>query len=314
MFSTTFNIAKARRWQEKRKRIQAASGAQKLRLLQSFGEEIRTLAPAFNRATTVEKQDIASAAEVSSAFGAILGAWLNLDPTNPQWPGRDRLYVIRRDDLINACAALSVCGFFPPETVAGLVEDVDTKGRKAVVPGIESPGVPVDEIPQLIWESATESARDKRRWRETLGSAGHNAWLSPVWRDAPETWRTCVILDTADPVTAQCRDLVRREDERLAGLVALVKTPEDAAHAVAEDWWGAGWDAALMDKSDILQMHDLLGGGRLEKPLAIVLSTSTKGRLLPHISKTVVRRRESGLLGEMSDEQFNALMGESLEI
>lgn len=312
MFSTAFNLAKARRWQEKRKRIRAASGAQKLRLLRSFGEEIRALAPTFTRVATVEKQDIASALEVSSAFGAILGGWLNLDPTNPLWPGRDRLFVIRRDDLINACAALSVCGFFPPEEVPELVEAVDARGSAAAVPGIESPGVPADELPRLVWESATESARDKKRWRDALGSGMRDMWFSPGWSDAPETWRTCVVLDVADPVTARCRDLLRRRDEVPAGLVALVKAPEGAAHGVAEDWGSAGWEAVLVDKGDLVRMHDVLSGAKPGVPLAIVLSTSTESEALPHISRTIVRRRESGLLGEMSDEQFNALMDESL--
>ncbi len=40
MLSNAYNFVQARLWQEKRKRIRAAAGVQKLRLLQSFGEEI----------------------------------------------------------------------------------------------------------------------------------------------------------------------------------------------------------------------------------------------------------------------------------
>ncbi len=47
-------------------------------------------------------------------------------------------------------------------------------------------------------------------------------------------------------------------------------------------------------------------------PLAIMIAIG-QGSGTPHISRTAIRRKESGLLGEMSDEQFNEIMGEVLK-
>lgn len=311
MLAKASNIAQARRWQEKKRRLRAAAATEKLRLLLSFGEETRALASTFGRTgSTTHKYTPASVPEVSAAICAILCAWLNLDPTNPEWPGRDRLFLTRRRDLLNSCAALSTCGFFPSEAVVDLVVAVEAEGTKAVIPGVEAPGAPAEDIPRLFWESAAESARDKKRWREVLGAGVHADWFSPVWRDSPETWRSCVVLDAEDEVSAAVRALARREDESAAGMVALVKASEIMSEGVVKEWWDGGWDVILADCGDLVQVYSLLVDLRLERPLAIILSKFSAPN---KNSKTVVRRRESGLLGEMPDDIFSELMKESLK-
>lgn len=308
MFASTYNIVKARQWQEKRRRIRSASGAVKLRLLQSFGDEIRALPPA----------PAAPPPEPISFFNAVLGAWLNIDPANPDWPGRDRLFVVPRAELVNACAFLAVCGFFAPEKLPDLVENIGAFGLTATVPGLESPGIAAEEIPHLLWESAVASARDKRRWREVSASFGHDDWFSPAWRDAPESWRTCVVLDSEAPVAAACRELAGRREDQAVGLVALVNAPEACAAAVVGDWEAAGWRAVMTGARDIARVHDILAEATLEQPFAVVLSVaSAKGVAAAGAggAAKAVEKRSGGaeLLGEMSDEAFTALFDESLK-
>lgn len=305
------DIGRAQRWQKMREDIKLASGTKRLELLRYFGVQIRALIPSVVRAATVEPEDIARAMEIASMQGAVIGAWLSLDPANPDWPGRDRLFVIRHEDRINACAVLAALGFFPADTVAELVERVDTEGRRAVVPGIEAPGAPAEEIPDLMWESAVESARDKRRWRERLADTDLS-WADPAWRDSPATWRTCGVFDAADPVAEKCRDLPLRGGETPAGLVALVKVPHVDAAAHADTWRAHGWETAIVNRSDYLGIYALLENAPLDKPLAVMLGLG-KAATPRHISRTTIRRKESGLLGEMSDEQFSEIMGESLK-
>lgn len=305
------DISRARRWQKMRKRIRHASGTDRLNLLRYFGDQIRALIPSVARAATVELEDITRAIDVASMHGAVIGAWLSMDPANPTWPGRDRLFVIRHEDLINTCSGLAALGFFPPNKVVELVERVGAEGRRATVPGIEFPGAPAEEIPNLMWESATESARNKRRWRERLAETGAG-WADPAWRDSPAAWRTCGIFDIADPVSAKCRELPMRGGEAPAGLVVLLKVPQAEAASHADNWYAHGWETAIVNRDDYLSLYEILVAASMDKPLAVMTAVG-QGSTVPHISRTVIRRKESGLLGEMSDEQFNEIMGESLK-
>lgn len=312
MLTLAYNIVKARRWQEMRRRIQALPGVERMRLLGQIADDIRMLAPVAAHAATIERDDTDRAAEAADIYSVIIGAWLALDPTNPGWPGRDRLFVSRRDDLICACSALSSLGFFPADQVPGLVEEVDAEGSRAVVPGLENPGASSAEIPDLVWASALESARSKKRWRSTVGSNLLNAsWVDPHWRGAPESWRTCVVLDAVEPVTLACRDLPLREGDKPAGLLALVKAPGARTADIVETWGKAGWDTASIDHDDAAQIYEALSTAYLHRPLALVLTMDNTAEKIPHIFDT---RRESVLLGEMSDEQFSAIIGESLQL
>ncbi len=116
---SAYNITVARRWQEKRRRIRAVSGDDRLRLLRSFGEAVRALPPPSSGAAA------AAPPEDDPLFDAVIGAWLSLDPSNPDWPGRDRLFLTRREDLAPACAVLSICGFFPPRKLPAPINSIN---------------------------------------------------------------------------------------------------------------------------------------------------------------------------------------------
>lgn len=304
------DVGRARHWLRLRDRIRKSrNGPERLNLLRRFGDEIRNLMPMVVKASTVEKDDITRAHEVATAHGVVIGAWLQLDPMNPDWPGRDRMFVMRREDLINTCSVLSTLGFFPPEQVAYLVEQVDLEGSAAVVPGLESPGYPAEEILAKLWDSAVESGRSKRRWREQM--SGDPDWVDPAWLESPAVWRSCAIFDVSDPVTEQCRLLPAKAGDRPAGLVALVKVARADAHRLAELWTESGWESVVVNRNDSLSLYDVLMHADMGKPLAVMLAIGAMASQ-SHVSRTVIRRRESGLLGELSDDKFNEVMGEFL--
>ncbi len=311
MFRIVHHVGRAMRWQALRRRIRQANHSERMRLIRQFGGEIRSIMPNVLRSPDVERDHINRALEIANSLGAIIGGWLQIDPGNPTWPGRDRLFVIRREDLINACSVLAVIGCFSPDVVAEMVEKVDLEGSRAYIPGIESPGVPTNDVPNLMWESALESARSKRSWREKMEEFGNIDWAEPDWVDSPAAWRTCGIFDNADPVTAQCRDLLLREGDNPAGLVAVVKAGREEAFDVADAWADVGWDVDVIHRSDCVGIYELLSETVFDTPLAIIVGVGQSGSR--HFSRSEIRRRESGLLGEMSDEQFNEIMGESLK-
>lgn len=298
------------RWQKLREQIQFSQNSQqRLDLLRTFGDEIRRFLPDAAKAATVDRDDLARALEVATIHGAIIGSWLDLDPENPDWPGRDRLFIVRRDDLITTCCVFAGLGFFDETIVGSVIDYVDSSGSKAFVPGIEAPGAPVDAIPDLLWESAVESARSKKKWREA--NINHSNWADEKWAASPAVWRSCAILDTADPVTEKCRYLAARDDDAAAGLVVIIKVPRSEAPQLADSWAECGWDTQLKNRSDCLGIYQTLAEATFERPLAILITVGAM-QTPQHISKTIIRRRESGLLGEMSDEQFNALISDCI--
>lgn len=304
------DVGRARHWLRLRDKIRKSpTGPDRLALLRRFGDEIRALMPMVVKASTVEKDDITRAHEVATAHGVVIGAWLQLDPMNPGWPGRDRMFVTRREDLINTCSVLSTLGFFPPEQVADLVELVDTEGRDAMVPGLEAPGYPAEEILTMLWESAVESGRSKRRWREQM--AGDLDWVDPTWLESPAVWRSCAIFDASDPVTELCRVMPGEGADNPVGLVAMIKIARADAHGLAELWQDSGWESVVVNRNDSLGLYDTLMNADMGRPLAVMLSIGAMASQ-PHVSRAAIRERESGLLGELSDDQFNEVMEEFL--
>lgn len=303
------DLQRIERWQKLRSQIRNSKNNQRLlELLRTFGDEIRRFLPDAAKAATVDRDDIVRALDVASIHGAIIGSWFNFDPQNPFWPGRDRLFVIRRDDLITTCSIFAALGFFSPDIVGNIVDHVESSGSKSFVPGIEAPGSPVDLIPDLLWESAIESGKSKKRWKEA--NLNQSNWANNRWAESPAVWRTCAILDTADPVTEKCRSLTLRPGDQPAGLVVFIKVPRSEAGPLADAWSECGWNTAVQNRSDCLGIYQLLSDADFDRPLAVMIDIGATPTPM-HFSKTIMRRRESGLLGEMSDEQFNALISDS---
>lgn len=304
------NTVHEARWLTLRRRIGIVGGPVRLRLLGLFADDVRAKGAVIAQ-TRAEQGEIVGYMDAAAILGVIFGAWLALEPTNPAWPGRDRVFVTCREDLLHCCAALSALGFFRVEEVDGFLSRLERDGGNAVIPGIEAPGARQEDIPDLIWESAVESARSKRRWREAMGKDGDTSWAEPRWRDSPAAWRTSAVVNAADPVADMCRVLPARGGEAVAGLAVFVKTPRVDAPDLEERWRDAGWEAAVVNRSDSLGAYDCLAAATMDKPFALILATG-RGASARVSARLQVRSGEPELLGEMSDEQFGAIMGESL--
>lgn len=310
MLKKVFNMQRAVRWRAIRSLIRKADNAERYRLLRRFGDEIRSLASDAIR-DSANEWDINVTLELATSIGAILGGWWNAWPPNPEWPGRDRLFLGRRDDLLPVSCCLAGLGFFPVNQVAGIVDAALEQGAEGSIPGLEAPCLPPGTIVELAWESALESGRSKRRWRDFLGGEAGKEWADPVWSDSPETWRTCIALDGLTPEAHTLRDMPARGGERPAGLLVVAVVNRTDAAGIAEEWRAAGWEAVVVARSDCLGLYQTMTSAERGRPQVVVLAVGTG----PALFSTRIRekRRDTGLLGEMSDEQFNALVNESLQ-
>lgn len=303
------DIGRAKRWQAVRRKIRLADPDERYQLLRYFGNEIRVLTPMAVKEST-GTWDMNAATEIMSAQGTLMGGWWQADPTNPKWPGRDRLFLGRREDLPGVCCCLAILGFFPADRVASLIDGVLTDGREAAIPGIEHPGADPEEIPALAWESAIESARSKRRWRDYLGMDAGRQWAEKSWRESPAVWRTFALLDALSPAAADLMHYPARAGDAPAGFVTLIMVNRTEAPSLADEWQAAGWEASVVAKNDFQSLYDALATARDDRPTAIMLGI---GQSPSFVSRTVRRVREPTLLGELSDEQFHAIMGESIQ-
>lgn len=308
MLKIVHDVARAKRWQKIRRKIRSASGHERYRLLRRFGDEIRAISPLVAKASA-QSWDMAAALELSTMQGVVIGGWAEMSPANPDWPGRDRIFLTRKEDLVTTCAILSTLGFFPSDQAAALLDQAEADGRDAVIPGIECPGARPAETMAMAWESAVESGRSKRRWRDRFAKQNPK-WAEPWWRESPAAWRTCVAADAGTPHAELLRDFPLRGGERPAGFVALLMAPRNEADALAEQWARSGWETETINRTDCVTLYHTLIRTPGAKPLAVFLATAQPGS--QNMTRIRLRRKEAELLAELSDDQFNALMGETL--
>lgn len=308
MQKMNFDPIRSYRWRATRRRIAIGSPSERATLLTRFGDEIRSLIPLVVRASRTD-WDLASCFELSTALGVIVGGWLAVDPRNPEWPGRDRLYLCRRQDWIAACSVLSLSGFFPPEYVGRMVDSLETE-KPSPIPGIEMIGQPSRLLAKAAWDSALESNRSKRRWRENFSDNDNLDWVEPIWRNSNAVWHTCIVLDHEDESLPAIRNLAAASVENPAGLLALISVPRDDALLVANQWRECGWETLVVSRNDPCELYSCLCTPSGSRPIAIMLTFSDE----PEMPSTgTVRRGESMLIGELPDDQFNALMDATLQ-
>lgn len=309
MHKTLPDALRTHRWRTTRNLVLRATASDRDRLLHQFGDEIRALAPLAARGSSKD-WDIGACLELATALGVILGAWMTAEPANPEWPGRDRIFLARSADTLAAGAALSTFGFFQPEYAAKLV-DAAVNGDKNAIPGLESVCAPTRELATEAWESGLESAWSKRRWRQHFGPGAGLDWANPEWRDAPGVWRTCIVFEHQDEAAPLCRALPEQDGECPAGLSAVIVAPQNESVPLAQQWRDSGWESMVVDRSDGPGLYNVLTAPASDKPRAIILAIGQATSL--GTSATTFRlARQGTLLGELSDDQFNAIMDSTL--
>ncbi len=310
MPQNVFDPLRIARWKALRQKLKHRGDGEQRQLLRSLGEEIRAFVPVVAK-ISIRDWDSIACQEMAMPLGIVIGAWLNAEPANPAWPGRDRLFLARSCDLVAACSALALAGFFPPGQAAELLDrTLAATGDTVEIPGLEA--IPEDAavLLKLARDSAVESGRSKRRWRDIFADGSAAAWADPAWQKSPAVWRTCLVAEADAEGMEEFRDVAGRGGDAPAGLAALLIAERDLASGQAEEWRAAGWEAMVIDKSDCLGLYRALAAPAGDSPLAVLLDIG-RAAVTPS-GRFAGRVGAEKLLGELSDEQFNAIMGESL--
>lgn len=292
--------ARIARWRMRTRSLRAASGGEQFRTLREFGDSVRSLAAMATRASPVPR-NIDASLDLVEALSVVVGGWLSADPYNPDWPGRDRLFIGRKQSLLAACAALASAGFFSPENVTRLADEKE-KGYAAFIPGLESADA---DMPASAWRSAVASGQDKQAWRHVFETDAGAGWVDPNWAKNPYLWRTCLIIDSEGREAEACLGLPSSEGGAPRGISVLVATPWDVTDEHEERWRLAGWNTAILDRSDYLSLYTRLTASPGDEPAAILLSMAAS-------SNRAKESAQTSLIGNLSDEQFNTMFNQTL--
>lgn len=218
---------------------------------------------------------------------------LRYDPSNPEWPGRDRFVLSTGHYSIAMYAALAAAGLLP-------VDELESYGLN----GSRLPMSTFDELPgiEVVGGSlgqglgqAIGMALGQRL--DQLGARVY-AELSDGELQEGSTWEGAFAAATF----------------KLDNLVALIDCngiqADGAIHVqiepVAEKWRSFGWDTTEINGNDMAALTTALAGARAidGRPKAIVLRT-TPGKGVPGIE-----RRERAHFVRIADDEWATLSAE----
>lgn len=291
-------------WRALRRKIRASTGMERHKLLRGYGDEICFIVSMAVKMSSND-WDMDKSMEFADILGVISGGLIVVDPYNPEWPGRDRLVVGGNESMLAVCSAFSTMGYFLPEQVPVLA-DAALTGETVEIPGLDLPSPGID-MPQHVWDLGIEARERKMLWRGGHRPSSGRDWADPAWNSSPALWRTFAIVKAGSDEEKTIRNLPEGAGGDPAGLTVVIATPNREAALLASVWRDAGWEAEAVGSGDRLRLYEALWEGKPERPQAIMLgmdATSTTGR----------RNMDLPLIGEMSDEQFNDLMGEFFHI
>lgn len=288
-------------WQEWRRRLRICSDEVLSQELKRLGEDVRDIAAI--AATVLSRRDASAVnLDLADAVAIFLCGVANLDPLNSEWSGRDRILLEEGDNLLIFCAALARMGFFSPGATTTVIEKA-MSDESFSLPGVEL--TPGGTTLATGWEMAVEARNEKLRW---LAAWLDTSWADPVWRDSPVGWRVFSWLSWRDPAMDGVCSLPTASEEVSAGFTALITAPYEEATRLAELWRELGWDAFVVSRDDRLGLYQTLSRIPEEKPMAVFIGV---GEVYDASRRD---HEDTKLLGEMTDEQFHAVMDEYFNV
>lgn len=244
--------------------------AEKARLLRRYIIEMTTEAGSGHPSSSMSCTELV----VALYFGGIL----RHDPTNPNWPDRDRFILAKGHACPAQYAAMALAGYFPVAdlmTLRKLGSPLEGHPNSRKLPGIEAPTGSLGQGLSLALGMALAAKLDGASWRAwtILGDGEINE--GQVWEAAlaASQHRADNLIAIVDANTAQqtgyTKDVLNTEPK-------------------PEKWAAFGWEVQEIDGHDLAQVVSALhraGQGGTGKPQAIIART-LKGKGVGFVEKS----------------------------
>jgi transketolase len=213
---------------------------------------------------------------VTDILSTLVFGVLDLDPTRPDWPDRDRLILSKGHCAAALYAVLAMRGFIDPARLTTFMQPLSALNghpNRRKVPGVEA----------------------------NTGPLGHGLPIGVgcaiAARMSGATWRTFVVLGDGEMQEGSNWEAAMSAGHRgLDNLVAIVDRNRLQQGARTEDtcrldpltdkWTAFGWDAVEVDGHDHGALFDLFTRPRRGRPLAVVANT-IKGKGVSFIEDRV---------------------------
>lgn len=189
-------------------------------------------------------------------LAVICGGFLDVDPFNPDWPGRDRLFVGGPGHLVAALAAAAATGHF---SLSSVPEAATAEIAMDGAPGLEAiPASPIQAL-TLGLESATKSAIDKETWRRFFRASQEAGGGATGWEDRPAVWNTYVVVDGSVLDAAFWEKAESADARRAAGLTVVVAcTGNTNQKPIAERWEACGWETDCITGQTLFPLYQAI--------------------------------------------------------
>jgi transketolase len=212
---------------------------------------------------------IGGAFSIAEVLVALYFHHLRIDPTNPDWPDRDRLVFSKG----HACAMLYTClahrGYFPVEELATF-RDLNSRlqghPERQKTPGIEIPAGPLGHGVAVGAGMALAAKMDgsKRRAYAVLGDGEINAGV--IWEGA---------LVAAKYQLDNLVAILDYNGVQQTGTTAEVLPTEP----IADKWRSFGWQAIEIHGHNMAQVLDALDkADEIHARPTVIIARTTKGK------------------------------------
>lgn len=252
-------------WRKRRLSFSQANLSEKVALLIPTSSDIRR-----KILRTIKKAGLGHIGgdfSVTDILVTLFEGVLNIDPSRPQWPERDRFILSKGHCAASLYSTLATCGFFSPDRLAHFVADLSPLNghpNRLKIPGVETNTGPLGHGLPVAVGCATAAQITGSDWRTFVVLGDGELQEGSNWEAA-----MCAAHRHLGSLTA----VVDRN--RLQQGASTADTNE--LEPLADKWRAFGWDVLTVDGHSHAELLQALTTPHPDKP-RVVIANTIKGK------------------------------------
>jgi transketolase len=264
----------AERYRDVRRQLRAADRESAAQLLHAMANDVRLgVLQMIDRA---KQGHIGGDFSVTDILVTLFYSTLNVDPSNPEWPERDRFVLSKGHCSAALYSVLARCGFFPAEELGTFMAPLSALNghpNRRKVPGVETNTGPLGHgFPVAI--GCALAARLQGSGRRTVVVLGDGELQEG------SNWEAAMTAGHYGLSSA----LAVVDRNRLQQGAGTEDTK--ALEPLADKWKAFGWDVREVDGHDHGALMDAFAPSAGERP-TVVIANTTKGKGVSFIENRV---------------------------